>query len=230
MNKIKVTLWMVVVIITTTPAQQSTNSQYSLSIIGGISSSKFTTGDGDFITGITVGIFGDIYFYKNIGLSLEIDYTQKGGILKKITPKPSSFNPNPNDYYTIDLYALNEYLEIPIWLKYKQIFNEELSLIPAIGISYTVPLPRRTKSYVKNQTLIEYDDIQQFTGQYVEESAGINSLLGLNASVAFSYNQLLLEIRYYRAFDEIEGVLNIQSLDFKIQSLQLLLGYSISNF
>jgi hypothetical protein len=230
MNKIKITLWMVVVIITTAPAQQLKNSQYSLSIIGGICSSQFTTGDSDFITGITVGIFGDIYFYKNIGFSLEINYTQKGGILRKITPIPSPSNPNPNDYYTIDLYALNKYLEFPIWLKFKQIFNEELSLIPAIGISYSVPLPWQDKSETKNEKIIEYDDIQQFTGQYVDESTDINSLIGLNASLTFSYNKFLIEFRYYSAMDKIDGVLNIKSLDFKFHSIQILLGYSISNF
>lgn len=230
MNKIIVVIYIAFIIISSTFAQDPTFSKNSLGIKGGICSSKFTDGDTDFLTGITIGLVGDIYFYKNIGVSLEIDYTQKGGILRKITPQPGSINPNPNNFYTIDLYALNEYLEFPLWLKYRYVFNSTMALVPSFGISYTVPLPWQTKSDKKNQTLIEYNDIQKFTGQYVEDSAEINSLFGLNVSLMCSYKQFSLEIRYYRALDKIEGALDIKSLDYKFQSIQILLGYSFSNF
>ena len=118
-------------------AQNVADNQVSLGIKGGICISAFTEEYYKLISGFTIGAYGDLYFLHYLAVSLEIDYLQKGGILKEITPEPSSNNPNPNDYFKIDLYTLNEYLEFPVLLKYKFILNDKFTFVPPL--EYLMP-------------------------------------------------------------------------------------------
>ncbi|HRN25478.1 MAG: PorT family protein [Ignavibacteriaceae bacterium] len=206
--------------------QDNNSNIFKVGFKGGINVNGFTNEHTDLNTLFSGGIFSDFYFYKNLGVSAEINYIQRGGILRQILPKPNHINPNVDTFYEIDLYAQNNYLDLPLLFKYRVFISNDLTMLPTIGISYSIPLPFQEGSYIKNKKILENNDLPKFTGQYSDDNAETNTLLGLNIGSSLIYNKFIIELRYYRTFNEIKGAGNVEDLNYKIQSLQLLIGYA----
>lgn len=209
-----------------TIGQDKNINNFTFGFKGGININGFTNEHTDLITLFSAGIFSDYYFYKNLGVSAEINYIQRGGILRQILPKPSHINPYVDTFYKIDLYVQNNYLDFPLLFKYRAFISNDLIILPTIGLSYSIPLPFQESSEIKNKMLLENNNLPKFTGQYSDDMAETNALLGINIGASLIYNRLIIELRYYRAFDEIKGAKDVEDLNYTIQSLQILLGYS----
>ena len=226
MKKVLLTKTVILLLFQTITAQQNMQKDFIFGFKGGININSFTNEHTDLNTMFSAGIWSDFYFYKDLGASVEINYIQRGGILRQILPKPSHINPYVDTFYKIDLYVQNNYLDFPLLLKYRAFINNNLIIIPTIGMSFSIPLPFQESSEIKNKILLENNNLPKFTGQYSDDMAETNTLLGLNIGASLIYNRLIIELRYYRAFDEIKGATDVEDLNYKIQSLQILLGYS----
>ena len=66
-----------------------------------------------------------------------------------------------------------------------------------------------------------------FTGQYSDDTAKHNSMWGINLGASLTINKFIMELRYFRSFNEIEGAEIIEKLKNKVHSVQFLVGYSI---
>jgi len=50
---------------------------------------------------------------------------------------------------------------------------------------------------------------------------------GINLGASLTINKFIMELRYFRSFNEIEGAEIIEKLKNKVHSVQFLVGYSI---
>lgn len=203
---------------------QSQNNQFQFGIKGEINLSSFTEEHKELLAGSTFGVFGDYYFLKNLGISLEINYSRKGGIMRAITPKPWESNPTA-DPVSFDLYVRNNYIEIPVVLKYRFDLENRLWIIPFAGYSYSHPLWNQENSEKKNKQQIEYNQIFKYTGQYSGDRAPINSFSSLVIGLETNYKQFVFDLRYSLALNSIGGASNIYNIDYKLQSITILIGY-----
>jgi hypothetical protein len=99
-------------------AQNNVQKELIFGLKGGVNISAFTTEQKEFNTLFTAGVCADYYVYNDLGFSLEFNYIQRGGILRQIVPRPSDANPYVTNFYALDLYVKNNYLEFPILFKY----------------------------------------------------------------------------------------------------------------
>lgn len=202
---------------------QSTNNQFQFGIKGGVNLSAFTEEHKEIITSSTFGGFGDYYFLENIGISFELNYSRKGGILSAITPEPPHFNPTL-DPISFDLYVRNNYFEIPAFLKYRFKLENGMSIIPFVGCSYSFPLWNQESSEKKNQKQLQENYIK-YTGKYSEDMAEINSFSSLVIGAGVEFKKFLLDFRYDLALNSIGGASNINNLDYKVNSFNIMIGY-----
>jgi len=75
--------------------------------------------------------------------------------------------------------------------------------------------------------VITRDIVPTFTGQYSDDTAKHNSIFGINLGASLTINKFIMELRYFRSFNEIEGAETIEKLKYKIHSIQFLVGYLI---
>ena len=203
---------------------QSDKNQFQFGIKGGFNLSSFTEEHKELFTGSTFGAFGDYYFLENIGISLGLNYERKGGIMRTITPEPPHFNPTA-DPISFDLYVRNNYLDISVELKYRFNLDNGISIIPFAGYSYSLPLWNQENSEKKNKQQIHGSQIIKYTGQYSDDMAEINSFSSLVIGVRTEYNKFFLDLGYSLALNSIGGASNINNLEYKLQSITVLIGY-----
>jgi len=203
---------------------QQDKDQFELGIKGGINLSAFTKEHTEALSGFTGGVFGDFYFLENIGISVGLNYEKKGGLMKNIIPAPPSFNP-AIDTISFDLYVRNNYLEIPVEFKYIFKFDNEVSLIPCIGYTYSFPTWKQEDSEKKHRQQVHDNYNFNYTGQYSDDMAVINSFSSVSIGLEASYMQFLLDLKYNIALNNIGGASNINNLDYKIHSIKILVGY-----
>ncbi len=230
MQMFKFILYAIIIALVMEPpiiAQNIVQKELIFGLKGGVNISAFTTEQTEFNTLFTAGVCTDYYVYNDLGFSLEFNYIQRGGILRQIVPRPSDANPYVTNFYALDLYVKNNYLEFPILFKYRKFIKSDLILTPAIGISYSVPLPFQESSQIKNKKVVESNTVPTFTGQYSDDTAKHNSIFGINLGASLTINKFIMELRYFRSFNEIEGAETIEKLKYKVHSVQFLVGYSI---
>lgn len=203
---------------------QSTNNQFQFGIKGGINLSSFTEEHKELLNGITIGAFADYYFLENIGISLGLNYARKGGLMRAIVPAPPSFNPTA-DPISLDLYVRNNYIEIPVALKYRFNLDNGITLMPFVGYSYSIPLWNQENSDKKNEQQVQENQIIKYTGQYSDDMAEINSFSSLVIGVRTDFKKFFLDLGYSLALNSIGGASNINNLEYKLQTITVLIGY-----
>ncbi|MBE0551172.1 MAG: PorT family protein, partial [Ignavibacterium sp.] len=203
---------------------QSANKQFQFGIKGGINLSSFTEEHKELLNGSTFGVFADYYFIENIGIALGLNYSRKGGLMRAIVPAPPSYNPTA-DPISFDLYVRNNYVEIPVTLKYGFNLDNGISIIPFVGYSYSLALWDQENSEKKNKKQIQDAQIIKYTGQYSYDMVVINSFSSLIIGVRTEYNKFILDLGYSLALNSIGGASNIYNIDYKLQSITILIGY-----
>lgn len=203
---------------------QSGNSKFQFGIKGGINLSSFTEEHKELLNGSTFGAFADYYFLENIGITLGLNYSRKGGVMRAIVPAPPSFNPTA-DPISFDLYVRNNYFEIPVALKYRFNLDNGMSVIPFVGYSYSLPLWNQENSEKKNKQQIQENQIIKYTGKVSDDMAEINSFSSLVIGVRVEFNKFLLDLGYSLALSSIGGASSISNLEYNLQSITILIGY-----
>ena len=203
---------------------QSIDNRFQFGIKGGINLSAFTEEHKEWLSGSTFGVLGDYYLLKSLGISLGLNYERKGGLMRAIVPAPPYFN-QTIDPISFDLYVRNNYLDVPVELKYRFNLDNGISLIPFVGYSYSIPLWNQESSEKKNQKQIQDNQIVKYTGQYSDDMAVINTFSSIIIGFETEYKRFILDLRYSIALSNIGGASNINNLNYKLNSISILIGY-----
>lgn len=205
-------------------SEAQSQNKFQLGLKGGINFSAFTEDHKEFLAGASFGVFGNYYFLESAGISIGLNYERKGGLMRDIIPAPPAFNPTI-DTVSLDLYVRNNYLVIPVGLKYRFNLESGISLIPFIGYSYSFPTWKQEDSDQKNKKLISNNQTIRYTGKYSEDTAEINAYSSFTVGLETEYKQFLLDLSYNLALNNIGGASNINNLDYKIHSIKIMIGY-----
>lgn len=131
-------------------SEAQSQNKFQLGLKGGINFSAFTKDYKEFLAGASFGVFANYYFLENAGVSIGLNYERKGGLMRDIIPAPPAFNPTI-DTVSLDLYVRNNYLVIPVELKYRFNLENGISLIPFISYSFSFPTWKQEDSDQKTK-------------------------------------------------------------------------------
>jgi hypothetical protein len=204
-------------------AQEVDNVDFG--VIGGINFSSFTEKHKEPLVGGEFGVFGNYYFWDDLGAGLDLMYSRKGGIMRGIIPAPPEFNQSM-DQNSFDFYIRNNYFELLFELKYRFRLDDKLFLIPLAGYSYSIPLWSQESSEKKNYVPIDLFQEIDYTGKYSQDMVEINSISSLIIGVEAEINRFLVTAHYSLALNNIGGAADVSDLNYKINSFSILIGYS----
>ena len=200
----------------------STYAQNPLSIKAGIIFSTFyDEKNSGWIPGISISFNKYWRLNNRFSIGSEINYFQKGGIINNVIKAPyDSFSPERLRYF--DIHALVDFLQIPLYIKYKLLNYWEIEYNIFTGYFIAIPLVDRSeykfsgeyKQYDPNNIddrnyIFEYYDNEEWSGPL---SGGYKLNKGIEFGFLAIYNKYYLEIKYTRdlqVFGEIESVSSI---------------------
>lgn len=200
-------------------------NKVTFGIMSGINFSAFTEKYNEPLVGGEFGVFGNYYFLDELGVGLELKYSRKGGIMRGIIPAPAEFNQSINRN-SFDLYVRNNYLELPLLLKYRFTIDDWMYLIPFGGYSYSIPLWSQESSEKKNYIPLDGDQEIEYTGKYSLDMAELNTFSSLIVGLETELNRFTLDIRYCIALDTIGAAADINELNYKVHSIAMIVGYN----
>ncbi len=213
------------------------NAQNTWSLKGGINYSTFWDDHNkSAIAGISVGVSRYWSIENRIGIVLEINYTEKGGILNNKAIGP--YQVVPQIIYTYNIETSVGFLEIPISLEYDLIKNRKwvLKFYPGIFLSFPIvdnsELTQRLYYFTYDPDNPEHRSYNFEYYYYDASGFGIwnedrKQNWGLILGTKIKYINYFLEVRYTFDLEALGFVNRISRINKKLHSIRALVGINL---